>query len=296
MPTTPAIVLTFNEIAPYVRYVQHITLDPAVSGQWKKLYDHRLTYICSGAGEIHLEDNVYPCQKGDLFYWGPDVRYAIHRNAENPLTVINIHFDFTQTHRKKRFAPPAAFLPQFQAEHITEKAELSDAPLFNRPFHLPACFQSERTLLLMVEEYRLQKLFSSSLLSGLLLSLLASLSRLLANQGESGHRHRELADAIMDYIHNNLDKPLTNKSIAGLFSFHPNYLNRLFVSHTGTPLHRYILNTKADKAMEMLHSTALPVTEIAQVLGFCDISHFSRFFKEHFGCSPSSLRSPHPRQ
>lgn len=291
MPVMPALTLAFSDIAPHVRYVQHITLDPAVPAQWKKLYDHRLTYICGGAGGIHIEDSVYPCQKGDLFYWGPDVRYAVHRNAENPLTVINIHFDFTQSHRKKKFMPPAAFLPQFNAGHITEQVELTDAPLFNRPFHLPACFQSERTLLLMAEEYKLQKLFSSPLLNGLLLSLLASLSRLLAHQGESGHRHRELADEIVDYIHGNLDKPLTNQSVAARFSFHPNYLNRLFVRHTGTPLHRYILNTKADKAMEMLHSTALPVTEIAQVLGFCDISHFSRFFKERFGVSPSSLRA-----
>lgn len=291
MPAAPTLTLAFSDITPHVRYVQHITLDPAISGQPKKLYDHRLTYICGGAGEIHIEDRVYICQKGDLFYWGPDIRYAIHRNAENPLTVMNIHFDFTQSHRTKRFMPPAPFLPQFQADRIIEKVELTDAPLFNRPFYLPACFQMERPFLQMAEEYRLQKLFSGPALNGMLLSLLASLYRLLAHQGEAGHRHRELADEIMDYIHANLDKPLTNQSVAARFSFHPNYLNRLFVRHTATPLHRYILNTKADKAMEMLHSTALPVTEIARTLGFCDISHFSRFFKERYGVSPSSLRA-----
>lgn len=290
MTAIPETALTFGSIAPHVRYVQHVTLDPAITGQWKKLYDHRLTYICGGAGEIHLEDQAHVCQKGDLFYWGPDVQYAVHRNGENPLTVINVHFDFTPSHRHKRFMPPAPFLPHFRAELITEKVTLSDAPLFNSPFHLPACFQSERPLLQMVEEYRLQKLFSSSVLNGMLLSLLASVYRQLAHQGESAHRHRELADRIMDYIHTHLDQPLTNRALADRFSFHPNYLNRLFVRHTGTPLHRYILNTKADKAMELLHSTAMPVTEIAQALGFCDLSHFSKFFKERYGISPSGIR------
>lgn len=282
--------LTFSDIAPHVRYVQHVTLDPAVTGQWKKLYDHRLTYICGGAGEIHLEDQTYVCQKGDLFYWGPNVPYAVHRNGENPLTVINVHFDFTQSHRHKRFMPPAPFLPQFRAELITEQVKLSDAPLLNSPFRLPACFQSERPLLQMVEEYRLQKLFSGPVLNGMLLALLAAVYRQLAHQGESALRHRELADRIMDYIHSHLDQPLTNRSLANRFSFHPNYLNRLFVRHTGTPLHRYILNTKGDKAMELLHSTAMPVTEIAQALGFCDLSHFSKFFKERYGISPSGVR------
>ncbi|MDF2936856.1 MAG: transcriptional regulator, AraC family [Paenibacillaceae bacterium] len=291
MPAAPVLHVSFSEIAPFVRYVQYITLDPAISGQYKKLYDHRLTYICGGCGEIQIGDQAYPCQKGDLFYWGPDILYAVHRKAENPLTVINIHFDFTQSHRQKKFMPPASFLPHFQAELITEQVELEDAPLFNKPFYLPACFQLERSFFLMVEEYRLQKLFSSPLLNGQLLSLLASIYRHLAHQGDSAHRHRELADEIMDYIHSNLDKSLTNRSVAARFSFHPNYLNRLFVRHTGTPLHRYILNTKADKAMELLHSTALSVTEIARSLDFCDISHFSKFFKERYGVSPSSLRA-----
>ncbi len=290
MTGIPATALTCSDIAPHVRYVQHVTLDPAITGQWKKLYDHRLTYICGGAGEIHIENQAYVCQKGDLFYWGPDVSYAVHRDAQNPLTVVNVHFDFTQNHRQKRFMPPAPFLPQFRADHITERVEFSDAPLFNSPFRLPACFQSERPLLQMVEEYRLQKLFSGPLLNGMLLTLLASVYRQLAHQGEAAHRHRELADRIMDYIHSHLDQPLTNRALAECFSFHPNYLNRLFVRHTGTPLHRYILNIKADKAMELLHSTAMPVTEIAQTLGFCDLSHFSKFFKERYGVSPSGLR------
>jgi AraC-like DNA-binding protein len=290
MTGIPVTALAFSDIAPHVRYVQHVTLDPAITGQWKKLYDHRLTYICGGAGEIHIDNQAYVCQKGDLFYWGPDVPYAVHRDAENPLTVMNVHFDFTQSHRQKRFMPPAPFLPQFRADHITEKVRLSDAPLFNSPFRLPACFQSERPLLQMVEEYRLQKLFSGPALNGMLLGLLVSVYRQLAHQGESARQHRELVEVIMDYIHSNLNLPLTNQALADRFSFHPNYLNRLFVRHTGTPLHRYILNTKADKAVELLHSTAMPVTEIAQTLGFCDLSHFSKFFKERYGISPSGLR------
>lgn len=290
MPDTQTTSLSFNDITPYVRYVQHITLDPGVPAGWKKLYDHRLTYVCGGKGEIHVEESIFPCQKGDLLYWGPDILYAVHRDATEPLTLINVHFDFTLTHRGKKFMPPAAFLQHFEPGLITERIHFTDTPLFNRPFHIPDYMQGEGALLLMAEEYKLRKNFNSQLLNGMLLSFLAYLSRHLTCQTEASNYRHLLADQIIEHIHQNYDKPLTNKAIAERFNFHPNYLNRLFIGYTGTSLYQYILHVKANKAVELLHSTALSVTDIAQALGFYDIGHFSKFFKERVGCSPSKLR------
>jgi len=122
------------------------------------------------------------------------------------------------------------------------------------------------------------------------LSFLAYLSRYLTYKVDSNIYRHNTADLIIDYIHQNYDKPLTNKAIAETFSFHPNYLNRLLISYTGTSLYQYILSVKVNKAFEMLQTTALTITDIAQALGFCDISHFSKLFKEKTGYSPSELR------
>jgi AraC-like DNA-binding protein len=237
-----------------------------------------------------MEDMDYPCKKGDLFYWGPSVRYAVHRNAEDPLTMLNVHFDFTLTHRDKRFIPPAVFIQSFDAAKVTELVEFTDLKMFNQPFLVPNYLQGEGPLLMLEEEYRLQKNFSGQWINGMFLSFLAQLARHLTYRKESDSYHHQLADRIIDYIHQNMDKPLTNKEIAEIFSFHPNYLNRLFISYTGTSLHQYILNMKANKAVELLHQTNMPVAGVAAALGFCDISHFSRFFKQKIGCSPSKLR------
>ncbi|NIF06596.1 helix-turn-helix transcriptional regulator [Chryseobacterium sp. Tr-659] len=53
----------------------------------------------------------------------------------------------------------------------------------------------------------------------------------------------------------------------------------------------WIRKKRLDKAKEMLESTQLPVAEICFSLGFENISHFSRIFKEYHGNIPSFYRS-----
>jgi AraC-like DNA-binding protein len=51
-----------------------------------------------------------------------------------------------------------------------------------------------------------------------------------------------------------------------------------------------LLNARIDKAKYLLTNEALTINQIAQVSGFSDIYHFSRYFKKLCGCSPSQFR------
>ncbi|AZA84313.1 AraC family transcriptional regulator [Chryseobacterium lactis] len=53
----------------------------------------------------------------------------------------------------------------------------------------------------------------------------------------------------------------------------------------------WIRKKRLDKAREMLESTQLPVAEICFSLGFENISHFSRIFKEYHGQAPTFYRT-----
>jgi AraC-like DNA-binding protein len=46
-----------------------------------------------------------------------------------------------------------------------------------------------------------------------------------------------------------------------------------------------------DRARSLLLQTDLPVADIAEQLGFRDVSHFSRAFSKHFGTSPGRYRT-----
>ncbi|MCB0665526.1 MAG: helix-turn-helix domain-containing protein, partial [Saprospiraceae bacterium] len=59
---------------------------------------------------------------------------------------------------------------------------------------------------------------------------------------------------------------------------------------TGQPVGLYINTIKLNRAIQLLRTTALNVSEIAYSVGFKDPAYFSRQFKKTFGKSPSAFR------
>ncbi|PTT16187.1 hypothetical protein DBR27_02730 [Flavobacterium sp. HMWF030] len=53
----------------------------------------------------------------------------------------------------------------------------------------------------------------------------------------------------------------------------------------------WIREKRLEKAKEMLETTVLPVSDICYTLGFENVSHFSRIFKEFHGQPPTLFRS-----
>ena len=74
--------------------------------------------------------------------------------------------------------------------------------------------------------------------------------------------------------------------------FHYDYLRKLFKKEMGlTPL-EYLTQMRMKKAEMMLTTmwgSDYSVTEIGLLCGFDDSLYFSRVFKKHFGCSPSTF-------
>ena len=57
-----------------------------------------------------------------------------------------------------------------------------------------------------------------------------------------------------------------------------------------TPL-QYRNKLLADRACRLLRFGDISISEIAEMLGFCDAAYFSRFFKKQNGCTPKEYRN-----
>lgn len=68
-------------------------------------------------------------------------------------------------------------------------------------------------------------------------------------------------------------------------------LYRKFDALTDLPVQQYMRNLRLRKAKILLETTRLNVTEVAQEVGFKNLSHFSRSFSETFGRAPSDVRN-----
>jgi AraC-like DNA-binding protein len=70
----------------------------------------------------------------------------------------------------------------------------------------------------------------------------------------------------------------------------PTHFITRFRMLAGLPPRQYQLACRMNAARELLTTTALPVTELAQRLGFCSSQHFANLFKRHTGVTPSACR------
>ena len=78
--------------------------------------------------------------------------------------------------------------------------------------------------------------------------------------------------------------------LSELTGYHEYHLNRLFLTHTNTSLHKYILNVRINEAKKILMNTDLSLAAIAEKVGFNSNTHFSSYFKQVVGLSPLEFR------
>lgn len=92
---------------------------------------------------------------------------------------------------------------------------------------------------------------------------------------------------IIRTIHEQYMEDLTLDSLARSVYLSPPYVSCLFRKHTGTTLIKYITGYRMKRAAEMLRSGNRSVTDVAQKVGYGNISYFSSLFKSYYGVSPT---------
>ena len=94
----------------------------------------------------------------------------------------------------------------------------------------------------------------------------------------------------IDYIHDHVREALDLGSIAraaGLSAFH---FARLFKAATGDSPFHFVTRTRMERAKELLRRTRLPISDIAERVGYQQPSHFSARFRSVLGCRPDAYR------
>jgi AraC-like DNA-binding protein len=91
----------------------------------------------------------------------------------------------------------------------------------------------------------------------------------------------------LDLIESEYASPLTVEELAkaaGMSRFH---FSRVFRDAVGTSPYQRLLDTRLDRARELLF-TGVSVTEAAFTVGCLDLGRFARAFKKRFGVAPSA--------
>ncbi|MGV3128194.1 YSIRK-targeted surface antigen transcriptional regulator [Staphylococcus simulans] len=95
--------------------------------------------------------------------------------------------------------------------------------------------------------------------------------------------------SILSYINKNLYNELTIESIAKEFNISQTTLNLNFKNELGMTVKKYITKSKLEDAKKLLDRN-LSISEISQMLGYADSSHFCKKFKKEFQMTPTQYR------
>ena len=69
------------------------------------------------------------------------------------------------------------------------------------------------------------------------------------------------------------------------------HLSKLLNQYTGRGFFEILNMIRLDRARELLEDGGRKIQDISEEVGFQDVAHFSRIFKNYIGCSPKEYRS-----
>lgn len=87
------------------------------------------------------------------------------------------------------------------------------------------------------------------------------------------------------------DEELCLEQIADALDVNLQYMCFLFKKNTDMTIGNYILQTRMEMAGKLFQRTNCNVSEVAQKVGFLDVSYFSKCFKKYFGVSPKQYQN-----
>jgi len=106
----------------------------------------------------------------------------------------------------------------------------------------------------------------------------------------SSHRTED-TKRILDYIGKNYtDSELDLEKVCRETGVNRNRLSAILKEEVGTTFKGHLTDLRLAEATRALSETDLQVTEIAFKVGFGNVSHFNRVFKEHFEIAPIEFR------
>jgi YesN/AraC family two-component response regulator len=268
---------------PTITHVKRNT-DPFNMDQRHYHNQYEIYYLLNGERNYFINQRSYHVKKGDLV--------LINKNILHKTVTID-----------KKKPEHERILIQFNEELFANfKSEMNSLKLFaifNQQNVLSLnpeqqLWLEEHLFKLTAEKEKKDKdanLFYLKLMIAELLIFIKRISNKSAAQNLKypDQKHKNIS-RVAAYINDNYHKKLSLKMLANKFNYSSAYLSRAFKEVTGFNFVEYKNNVRIKEASKLLQQTSLSVTEISGRVGFNNITHFGRIFKEFTDLSPLEYR------
>jgi AraC-like DNA-binding protein len=245
---------------------------------------HEIIFVVAGNPHVIICGKEYQAQPGCIFFI-------------NNLEKHSIYLPEGTYHRYYiRFSPA-------QLNSMIDKPELRSvftnrAVEYNHEFQInDAKPEAERIFAALLGEYLSPGPCSVQYISALFVELLVLCCRQCPSQFHYQEgRPAKLADDIQRFIDDHYADNLSVAKLAERFYLSESYLSHVFKKFVGLGPQQYLLNSRISCAKELLCTTTLPVSRVAEQSGFKELSSFIRTFKKSCDMPPLTYRKQTQKQ
>ena len=239
---------------------QHMPL-PCTVMRKKGRVDYQILLIDNGNCEILYKNKKYTLSNGNLVIYTPneEQEYSFSPNTSS----LWCHFGGKI------------------AEELFDSCNLTGGVYFLNPDKgISESFSK------LIQRFHLSD--KQTLANASLLELIYHISKVAAKSGQN--RNSDIITQALTYIITNYNKQLTLDELAKKAGYSKSRFSHLFFEIAGMSPIKYQNDIRLKNSCELLLSTDLPITEIAQSCGFNDPLYFSRIFKKKYKISPTQYR------
>lgn len=283
--------MKFIDIHPFVRFsaVQNFTREILFLRNETISYDNRIYYCLKGKGRLYIDNQLFLIEPYSFVMWQAGHCYKLIPDPGDDFICITCNFDYT--HSNSNLITP--IIPSnkafFNKNKILEHVFFEDYQKLNQIIYIQKNPHIYELLNKLVETYKTQLVHYQIHLNSYLLQIILLASEHL-NDLDNSNNKKVIGD-IIKYIHENYRNDVSNKDIAEVFAYHPNYISSLMVSETGYSLHNYLVRYRLSRAFNYLMNTNMPIKRICDEINITNYSYFSRLFKKYYGVSPQKIRN-----
>lgn len=287
----------------------HFGLQPP-GWHYPRHHHHLFELLYCSQGEVVQEMNrdVITMREGDWLLIKSSIRHGSANTSIEPYGYFNVHFDLDDTEIRSLLAAAAyRHIPRRQAEQsklMCYVSELEAVMQRNRSAEIMELQDPEQQLPLRFED--------KLLLQSYTLLILHDVLHLLRQQEQAAPKQTkqpiqfesdpsrdaslfttDIAHAIEEKLSLGLGEEASVAGIAKELNLSRSQCTKLFAKVYGLSPRQYVSQMKLKLAKELLVTTHMSMTDIAEKLGFQSASHFSRQFRRWTGQSPSEFRPKH---
>lgn len=94
----------------------------------------------------------------------------------------------------------------------------------------------------------------------------------------------------ISYIHTEILSDLSLQIVAEKVEVNPSYLSKVFKKTVGLSITTFIAKKRIEESKYFLLHSAISISEVSQIFGFCNQSYYAALFKKYTGITPKQYR------